>query len=176
MNKLLLLICASLFAALSVTAAFADDQSIYKWTDAQGVVHYSDKPPKEAAADLQTLELPPLPPQDPVKIAAAEAAQAASTLATLQQLQAQTALQQQQAALAQQQADIQATLAAMQQPDEPAEIAPIYALDAGSAFIPRSYRRNLYVPHQFPIQAHRSIPVVRPVAGRPAIAMVSRPK
>lgn len=174
MNKSLLLLCAFLFAVMSSAAVFADDQPIYKWTDAQGTVHYSDKPPKETSADLQTLDLPPFPPQDPAKIAAAEAAQAASTMAVLQQLQAQTVLQQQQAALAQQQAQIQASLDAMQQSTEAEpEPAPIYAINAGSRFIPRSYRRNLYVPH--PSESHRSIPMLRPAPSRAAVPMLAKP-
>ncbi|HEV2111050.1 MAG TPA: hypothetical protein VGT99_06840 [Gammaproteobacteria bacterium] len=42
--------------------------------DAQCAVHYSDKPPAEAAPDLQTMDLPAFPPQDPAKIAAEQAA------------------------------------------------------------------------------------------------------
>lgn len=168
MNKPLLLLSAFLFAALSSAAVFADDSAVYKWTDAQGVVHYSDKPPKEGAADLQTLDLPPLPPQDPAKIAAEQAALAASTAALMQQQQTQAALQQQQLALALQQAQLQATLAALQQPQaDEVQVAPIYAINAGSRFIPRSFRRNLYVPHHF--VTHTPVSVDHPVFARPSM-------
>lgn len=54
--------------------AFAGDIPIYKWTDAQGVVHYSDKPPPAAATpDQYLLNLPELPPVDPHRIAEIDA-------------------------------------------------------------------------------------------------------
>ncbi len=92
MNRIALLLIPLSIAAFPPLAS-ADAQTVYKWTDAAGVLHYSDKPPKEAA-DVQTLDLPDLPPQDPAKIAADQAALAASTAALVQQQQAEEALQQ----------------------------------------------------------------------------------
>src|SRR5579871_3055117 len=103
MKKSLVLLTLALCAAFSL-AAFAD-QPIYKWTDSAGTVHYSDKPPKEAPADLQTMDLPAFPAQDSDKLAATQAEQTANTTALLKEQQAEAALQQQQAALAQQQAE-----------------------------------------------------------------------
>lgn len=53
--------------------ANAGDLPIYKWTDARGVVHYSDKPPASATPDQYLLNLPKLPPVDPHKIAETDA-------------------------------------------------------------------------------------------------------
>lgn len=38
-----------LIAVLLSTATFAAEKKLYKWTDAQGVVHYTDQPPPEGA-------------------------------------------------------------------------------------------------------------------------------
>lgn len=162
-----------LFAAVFSAAAIADGQSVYKWTDAQGVVHYSDKPPKDAA-DIQTLDLPAFPAQDPAKIAADQAALAASTAALQQQMLNTAALQQQQLALAQEQAALDA-----QQPSVDTDAAddvypaPAYPIYARSRFIPRAYRRNLYAAHRPMVQ--RPVSVARPVAARPAMAMTTKP-
>ncbi|MGH8371569.1 MAG: DUF4124 domain-containing protein [Gammaproteobacteria bacterium] len=119
MGKLLLA-----FAALSITAmlsgaAFADGLQVYKWTDLQGVVHYSDKPPPAPAVDLLRLDLPKLPPIDPKKIAATDA-WIASINEMVRRQQAQEALAQQQLELKQQAADSQQYATVVQEP------APIY--------------------------------------------------
>src|SRR5579859_6997982 len=90
------------FLALLVlsSAAFGDDPQMYKWTDVDGVVHYSDKPPVEAVTDLQTLDIPSFPAQDPAKIAAEQAELVAQIQAVQQLLQTQAAQQAQAAALA----------------------------------------------------------------------------
>jgi len=49
-----LLICLALLLSLP---AFA--QTVYKWTDANGTVHYGDRPPDEAQA--QSVDIAPLP-------------------------------------------------------------------------------------------------------------------
>ncbi len=173
MKKHIALLLIPLLAAAFSPLASADDQSIYKWTDAAGVLHYSDKPPKEAAADLQTLDIPALPPQDPAKIAAEQTALAASTAAMIQQQQAEEALQQREDELALERAQLAAEEQAMQQqataPEEPSAIYPIYA---NSAFIPRSYHRNLYIPHQ---PSRPALPVMRPVASRPPVTVLRKP-
>lgn len=135
-------------ALLLPAAALADSPPVYKWTDATGVIHYSDKPSADTAMDVQTLDLPPLPPQDPAAIATQQASLLAQ-LATLQQLQQSQDLQRQQAAaLARQQAELEATLAALQQAQTEAETGPrIYST---SAFVPAVYRRNLYIHHRHP--------------------------
>lgn len=130
-------------------AALADSPPVYKWTDATGVIHYSDRPPLEAAMDAVTLDLPPLPPQDPAAIAARQAALLAQ-LAGLQQLQQSRDIQRQQAAaLARQQAELTAALAALQQ----AQSAPGPLIYSTSAFVPAIYRRNLYIHHRHPDHA-----------------------
>lgn len=43
------------FAATS--AAFAAGGQVYKWTDAQGVVHYSDAPPPNTQPNVQTMRV-----------------------------------------------------------------------------------------------------------------------
>jgi hypothetical protein len=42
---------------LPVAAAFAAQSQVYKWTDAQGVVHYSDAPPPTAQANVQQVRI-----------------------------------------------------------------------------------------------------------------------
>jgi hypothetical protein len=174
MNKQSVSLWIFMFAAVFSAAAIADGQSVYKWTDAQGVVHYSDKPPKETAPDLQTLDLPAFPAQDPAKIAADQAALAASTAALQQQMLNTAALQQQQLALAQQQAALDAQQPAVDvDATDDVYPAPAYPIYARSRFIPRSYRRNLYVNHV--ARPSRAIAVVRTAASRPAIAMTAKP-
>lgn len=172
MNKLSVSLWIFMFAVVFSAAAIADDQPIYKWTDAQGVVHYSDKSPKDAA-DVQTLDLPAFPAQDPAKIAADQAALAASTAALQQQMLNAAALQQQQLAMAQEQAALDA-----QQPNVDADAAddvypaPAYPIYARSRFIPQSYRHNLYVSHV--ARPSRPMAVMRPAAGR-AVAATPKP-
>jgi hypothetical protein len=42
---------------LPVAAAFAAQSQVYKWTDAQGVVHYSDAPPPTAQPNVQQVRI-----------------------------------------------------------------------------------------------------------------------
>ena len=51
MNRYLLL-CALLGAA-----ALAHAEQVYKWTDAQGITHYSDSPPPAEAQNVQTVRV-----------------------------------------------------------------------------------------------------------------------
>ena len=47
-----------IFLALTaVSTAFAAGGQVYKWTDAQGVVHYSDAPPPTTQANVQTVRV-----------------------------------------------------------------------------------------------------------------------
>ena len=51
---------AALFSAVAVAGT-----PVYKWTDRQGVVHYSDKAPTHSPQNVKVLALPELPPVDP---------------------------------------------------------------------------------------------------------------
>jgi len=42
---------------LAVATAFAAQSQVYKWTDAQGVVHYSDAPPPTTQANVQQVRI-----------------------------------------------------------------------------------------------------------------------
>lgn len=42
---------------LAAASAFAAQSQVYKWTDAQGVVHYSDAPPPTAQANVQQVRI-----------------------------------------------------------------------------------------------------------------------
>jgi hypothetical protein len=65
-----LLVCgAALFSAVAV----AGGTQIYKWTDSQGVVHYSDKAPAQPQTSLTVMALPEPPPVDPKAEAADQA-------------------------------------------------------------------------------------------------------
>ncbi|MBS0569401.1 MAG: DUF4124 domain-containing protein [Proteobacteria bacterium] len=53
MNRKLLLLALSCF----MVSAYAVDQQVYKWTDAAGVVHFSDSPPPKDAKDVQLMRV-----------------------------------------------------------------------------------------------------------------------
>ncbi len=97
MNKLAIA-AVSMLAVIAANSAIASD--IYKWTDAEGNVHYGDKPvgeePQRVAIDTQ--------PTDPARIAqltqaraetrtarSEAAAEAAAAQATQEDLEAETA-------------------------------------------------------------------------------------
>jgi hypothetical protein len=53
MNRKLVLLTLACFAV----PAYAADQQAYKWTDADGVVHFSDAPPPKTARDVQMIRV-----------------------------------------------------------------------------------------------------------------------
>ena len=83
----------------------------------------------------------------------------------LKVLQAETQLQQQQAALAAQQAQIQAVQDAQQQTTDvdDSDVGPAaYPIYVESPFIPHVYRRNLYLSHR--LHGHVPMPAGHPTA------------
>lgn len=159
-----------LFAAMLPALALADGPHMYKWTDVDGVVHYSDKPPVRPASDLKTMDVPSFPAPDPAKIAAHLAKLVAAADAAQKLLQAQLDQQAQERELreqAQLQAEAQARQAAQEQSRSE---APVYV---SSGFVPHAYRANLYVPHSWasgvssPIQSEPS---------RPALPVLQKPR
>lgn len=67
-------IALTILAAAALSgAAVAHNPPVYKWTDAQGIVHYSDTPPKLIDSGQYLFKLPKLPPVDPREIAAIQA-------------------------------------------------------------------------------------------------------
>lgn len=48
--------------AIAAWATGAAAQEIYRWVDAEGVVHFSDTPPPAESAEVQTLDVPAAPP------------------------------------------------------------------------------------------------------------------
>ena len=44
-------------ALVAASSAFAAGGQVYKWTDAKGVVHYSDAPPPTTQANVQTVRV-----------------------------------------------------------------------------------------------------------------------
>lgn len=148
-------------------AAFADDPQMYKWTDAQGTVHYSDQPPKEAVADLTSSDIPVFPAVDQAQVDKEQAALLAQAAALQQLAQAQAAAQADARLAAEQLAALQApTLAPAT--DNSYSPAPIYV---SSAFVPRSYRTNLYLLRR--PAGHVSMD--RPLPRHPAISLLSKP-
>lgn len=163
---------AALFLLALAPAAFADGSQFYKWTDAQGVIHYSDKPPVQAAPDLQTMDIPAFPAQDPAELAAHQADLVAQAQAAQKLLQVQLDEQAQAATLAAQKSQLQAQLAAAQQQQSESQQAaePIYV---SSAFVPRAYRANLFIPRRFgSANPHPS----RALPNRPAISILQKPR
>ncbi|HTI97187.1 MAG TPA: DUF4124 domain-containing protein [Rudaea sp.] len=53
MNRKLVLLALSCF----VVGAYAADRQVYKWTDASGVVHFSDAPPPKDAKTVQLMRV-----------------------------------------------------------------------------------------------------------------------
>lgn len=154
-------------------AAFADGTQLYKWTDAQGVIHYSDKPPAQTAPDLQTMDMPSFPTQDPAQLAAHQAELVAQAQAAQKLLQAQLDEQAQAAALAAQKAELQAQLAAAQQQQQSESQPAAEPIYVSSAFVPRAYRANLYLQHRFGSgNPHPS----RALPDRPAISILQKPR
>lgn len=50
-----------LFALLLLVSAWAAAQQVYRWVDAEGVVHYSDQPPPDGSVEAETvaIDIPP---------------------------------------------------------------------------------------------------------------------
>lgn len=138
------ILCLLTMLALLPRLALADSPQVYKWTDAAGIIHYSDKPPAQAVADVQTLDLPALPPQDPVELAARQTA-LLTQIETLRKLEAGADQQSRVAELERKQAELEAELAAVQQAQSEPVVEPLIYT---SAFVPAAYRRNLYVSHR----------------------------
>ena len=154
---------AFLLAALLPALAAADNPQMYKWTDADGVLHYSDQPPKQPAADLKTLDIPQFPAVDPAQLAARQAEQSAE-LKSLQQLLAKQSEEQERAALARKVADLQAQLSALQQSQaEPEPVQVVY-----SAFRFRDNRFRFHHPdHDPPHHVPRPTPPTKWMPGVP---------
>lgn len=53
MNRTLVLLALSCF----MVGAYAASQQVYKWTDASGVVHFSDAPPPKDSKDVQLMKV-----------------------------------------------------------------------------------------------------------------------
>lgn len=140
-------------AVLLSASAWAGGIKVYKWTDAQGLLHYSDKPPLDATADLQTLQFD-LPPVDTAALAASEA-EMAQLSAALRQQQAEEDLARQRQELAAQQAELAATLASLQQATvATAQPQQIFYAAAASPFIRRHHEPDqddfMRMPHARP--------------------------
>lgn len=144
-------------------AALADAPQLYKWTAADGVIHYSDKPPVQATADLESMDMPSFPARDPAEIAAHQAELDAEAQMAQKLLQTQLDQEAQAKALALQQAELEAATAAQQQAAPQPQVEPIYV---NSVLVPRAYRANLYVHHR--PASSRSQPVT---PSHPAITM-----
>jgi|KBSSwiStaDraftv2_1062776.scaffolds.fasta_scaffold549301_2 hypothetical protein len=54
MNRMLILLTLACTAA---GAAAADKQQVYKWTDASGVVHFTDTPPPKDTPNVQSVRI-----------------------------------------------------------------------------------------------------------------------
>jgi hypothetical protein len=162
--------CAALFAAamLLAPAVLADNPQLYKWTDAQGVMHYSDQPPKQPAADLKTSDIPVFPAVDQAKIDKEQAALLAQVVAMQRLAQVQATAQAESEAAAEQLAELQAQ-SVVPVTDDSYSHSPIYM---DSAFVPRAYRANLYLPHR---PSGRSV-TQRPVSSsQPAMPVLRKP-
>ncbi|MGE5624841.1 MAG: DUF4124 domain-containing protein [Bacillota bacterium] len=168
MNRLLLGILSA--ALLLPGLALADATQLYKWTDADGVLHLSDQPPPQSVADVQVQDIPQFPPVDPEKLAQQQAALTAQLAALQQLLNAQAAQQAQAAALAAQKAELEAELAALQQQQsQPSVVVPL--IYSTPAFISRAFHSNLYVFHHRP----KPLPPMQMRIGKPGDPVQFKP-
>lgn len=114
-----------LTAILFSTVVCADGQQIYKWTDSQGVVHYSDKAPVNTDQPVTQMELAELPAQD-----AQSQAQNQAWIADINQwyqgIVAQENQQQYNQILAWQESQDQATVSSSDSTQEISTVSQIY--------------------------------------------------
>jgi hypothetical protein len=154
------------------TLALADDPQVYKWTDAQGTVHYSDQPPAKPAPDLTAAAMPSFPPVDEARAARRQAALLAEVTALQRINQVQLDQQIQAADLARQRAESEAASEAQQAAqDQPTPAEPIYI---NSDFVPHVYRANLYLAAGHRVHEHRT-PPSQPLPVKPAIPVLVKP-
>lgn len=140
LNASVLLACLTL---LFSGVALADGTQIYKWTDSQGVVHYSDKAPAKTPELVTLMSLSEFPPADP-KAAAEEQAYIAFVNQWYQNLMQQQSQQQYEQFLAWEQS----------QPVEPAAppveqvsyVTPCWSCGFGSHFHHHRFRPPLLSP------------------------------
>lgn len=158
------------FGMLLPALALADAPQMYKWTDAQGTVHFSDQPPAQPAPDLTASDMPSFPAADPVKLAQQQAALLAEVAALQQLTQAQLAQQAQAAALAREQAELAAVQARQSAYYQPQPAEPLYV---SSTFVPRVYRVNLYRQSGRPRDPHAPAP--KPLTNRPPLSLLRGP-
>jgi hypothetical protein len=158
MNRFCTKLLAFCLLVLLSAGALAADLPVYKWTDSQGVLHYSDTPPKDATS-VTVMDLPELPPLDPEKVAAIRA-WIASVNDKQQRQQAEDDLQRRERELAEQQAQLQASLAALQQYSVAAEPAPVYLSYAPPRYVVRRREpdRGDLRPMRLPQKQASSIP------------------
>jgi hypothetical protein len=153
---------------LLAPAVLADNPQLYKWTDAQGVMHYSDQPPKQPATDLNTSDMPVFPVVDQAKIDKEQAALLAQVVAMQRLAQVQAASQAESEAAAEQMAELQSQSFSAAD-DGSYSPEPIYV---NSAFVPRAYRANLYLLHQ---PSSRSVTQRPGSSSRPAMPVLRKP-
>lgn len=171
----------TLLAALACTAsavALADEPQLYKWTDAQGVIHYSDKAPADSSANVQTMNLPTLAPQDTTKIAAQQAALTAQVAATQRLVQQQALAQQQEATLAAQQAALDAQVAQMQEAQQFQQTEE--AQEELTQPPPAVFFHSVYVPSRATLftapPTSPQGPAMNPPVVQPPVNLLGKPK
>lgn len=61
------LLAAALLATALLAAASAQAAEVYRWVDAEGRVHFGDRPPQEAEASAERAELKPINSADAIQ-------------------------------------------------------------------------------------------------------------
>jgi hypothetical protein len=156
MKTILIPLLVGFALALGWPDAFAGDTPIYKWIDAGGIVHYSDKPPPAPATpDQYLLTLPKLPPVDPQKIAETDA-----WIASIQALQKRMQADDDKA-----QRERELALQAPQQQTEPQQDSgvtiqtwPVFTGYARPQFLHRRHRDLRDFDHRFRPKPRSSVP------------------
>ena len=150
MSKWLFIAMVIGLAGAVSAADAADGGHVYKWTDVNGVVHYSDRPPATDHPHRYLFSLPELPPPDPKQIAAIQARIAAIN-AMLTRIQTRNEQEQRQ----------QQVNREIQQPtpektviERVVNAVPVYYGNYGH----RRFHRNRYRDHDDFKQRHRSKP------------------
>lgn len=55
------LIALALYSLVALPLSTADAAQVYTWTDSEGVTHYSQRPPRDAAVEPSAMEMPTAP-------------------------------------------------------------------------------------------------------------------
>ncbi len=160
MRGLRLAVLCSIVLGLFSTAVLADGPQVYKWTDSQGVVHYSDKAPTTPQQPVKLMTLAPLPAVD-AQTEAQNQAWIASVHQWYQSMVAQELAQQYNQILAWQSAQQQTSDCSVESGEDVSSTTQVYA-----GYAPYYYQHQHHHKHHDKRPGHTSTP---PLAFKPTL-------